>query len=349
MSQQEENIRGLEEQCSLLQRKVNGLKTERIKAIDSAAKFKLDEDLAEAERQLEEAKASLAEAKAQLKDIKEAGTDEAPTLLHHWHRLTCDRIPQNNRFQGVLRDQADQWVQFFYLYGLDRHAHEALVERFAFDLEGVLQSHLNPAVTARCRVELADPISLDLNPDFEAYKIELLNRLFAAFSLDANDCGPLLQRNLAYLWQHSQRLKQLGPEDRVCCYLVIPEFDWDADITPQLVTWLIDEFCGSGLPPEAPSFYFFLGIEFEDEDSEVKGEVEAAIRAGGKRVQTLPELQVVERRDLKRWFSTYRKYIPDRQQREALQQQHFGEASIHYMEDVVTALERIIDEINHPK
>lgn len=119
MSQQEEYIRGLEEQCSLLQRKINTLNNDRIKATDGAAKFKLDEDLAEAERQLEEANASLAEAQAQLKDKPAAGTDEAHTLLHHWHRLTCNRTLQNNRFQKVLRDQAEQQVQFFYVYGLD--------------------------------------------------------------------------------------------------------------------------------------------------------------------------------------------------------------------------------------
>jgi len=116
-----------------------------------------------------------------------------------------------------------------------------------------------------------------------------------------------------------------------------------------LVTWLIDTFCSVALPPEAPAFYFFFGIEFEEEESEVKEEVETAIRAGGSRVQILPELQAVERRDLKRWFSTYRKFMPDRQQREALQQQYFGADSIFYMEDVLTALERIIDEINRPE
>jgi len=339
MSQQEEYIKGLKEQCSLLQRKINVLRSELIKAIDPAAKFKIEEDLKEAEQQLQEAKAALGEA--------EQG-QPALTILHNWHRYTCDRMVQNNRFQKVLKEKADASAQFFYLYGLDRHAHEALVERFAFDLEGVLKSHLNPKLTARCRVDRADIISLTLNYDLEMYKTDILTSLFFEFGLDPDAHAPLLNRDLAYLWKHSPRLQSLCDEDRVCCYLVIPEFDWDAEITPAVVRWLITEFCGGNLPKEAPTFFFFFGIEFEEEDSPVKGEVEAAIRAGG-RIQILPELNKVEERDLKRWFSTYRKFMPESQRREALYQKHFGGQPYEYMEDVIRQLDRIIDELNQPK
>lgn len=345
MSQQEEYIKGLKEQCSLLQRKINVLRPELIKAIDPAAKFKIEEDLKEAETQLQEAKAALDEAES-VQPTQSAG-QPPPAILHNWHRYTCDRMVQNNRFQKVLKDKADAPAHFFYLYGLDRHAHEALVERFAFDLEGVLKSHLNPKLTARCRVDRADIISLTLNYDLEMYKTDILTSLFFEFGLDPDAHSPLLERDLAYLWKHSPRLQSLCEEDRVCCYMVIPEFDWDAEVTPSLVTWLITEFCGERLPAEAPTFFFFFGIEFEEEGSPVKKEVEAAIRAGG-RIQILPELNKVEERDLKRWFSTYRKFMPESQRRERLYQEHFGGQAYEYMEDVIRQLDRIIDQLNQP-
>ena len=343
MSQQEENIKGLEEQCSLLQRKVNGLKTERIKAIDGAAKFKLDEDLAEAERQLEEAKASLAEAKTQLENTQAAGTDEAPSLLHDYHSLTCDRKKQDNEFKGISIQPPSQ-VNFIYLYGYNEHAHEALVERFAYELKGLLLDYLNTDLKARCEVEQTGTIYLERNDNLEAYKVDTLTQLFAVFGVDANNCGPILERDLNYLWTQSSRLQRLQAQDWVCCYLGITELDWHKDITPKVVTWLIDEFCGTALPPEAPRFCFFLGIEFEEEDSEVKGEVETAIRAGGSRVKILPELNALSKDDLKRWFRRYRKYLP----RRTKYTDHFKEQDTYYMTEVVEDLKELIDAINKP-
>jgi len=123
--------------------------------------------------------------------------------------------------------------------------------------------------------------------------------------------------------------------------------DWDSEITPAVVRWFIDSFCGDHLPAEAPTFYFFFGIEFEEEDTGLKNEVEAAIRAGG-RIQILPELNIVEKRDLKRWFNTYRKFMPDRSRRDELYQKYFGEQDELYMEDVIRHLNRLIDELNNP-
>jgi hypothetical protein len=348
MSQQEEYIRGLEEQCSLLQRKINALRSDRIIAVDTAAKFKIEEDLRVAEVQLEEAKAALEKALGSASNQPAPAREDAAHLLHDWHRYTCDRMVQNNQFHKILMKKAEVPAHFFYIYGLDRHAHEALVARFAYDLEGVLKSHLNAELTARCRVDRADIISLTLNPDIGMYKADILSSLFIEFGLDPDAHAPLLERNLEYLWKQSPRLQALCKEDQVCCYMVIPEFDWDSEITPEVVTWLITEFCGGQLPDEAPTFFFFFGVEFEEENSPVKEEVEAAIRVGG-RIQILPELNKVEERDLKRWFSTYRKFMPDTQQRSELYQKYFGEQPTPYMEDVVQQLERIINELNHPE
>jgi len=111
-----------------------------------------------------------------------------------------------------------------------------------------------------------------------------------------------------------------------------------------VVAWLIEEFCGNTLPPEAPGFLFFLGIELEEEDSEVREEVEVAIRAGGSRVHILPELNALSNKDLKRWMRRYKSYLPHRYE----YTDHFHEQDLYYMDDVVIDLQRLIDKLNAP-
>lgn len=342
MSYKQEEIDGLERRCIIMQRKISKLEEALILAIDASAKFKIEHELSELKPKLVADKRQLQvlldEAKQQT-----APPNNSQPKLHDYHRLTCDRKPQDNIFKGIQSARTDQ-VHFLYLYGLDRHAHEALVERFAFELKGVLLDYLNTNVGPRCEVEKAEAIYLELDDNIEAYKIDMLTQLFTVFGVDANSCGPILERDLNYLWRHSPRLQSLQPQDCVCCYFMIPELDWDKDITPKVVTWLIDEFCGKTLPPEAPGFFFFLGIEFEEEDSEVRAEVETAIRAGGRRVHILPELHSLSPSDLKRWFRRYKNYFPRRYD----YKNHFKEQPTYYMEDVVIELQRLIDTINHP-
>lgn len=349
MSQESEYIKGLRKRSELLQQQLNAFHLALIKAIDPAAEFKIEQDIKEAQGRLQdtqtELQAALAEQAAQEKPSP--APTPPPSLLHEWHRYTCDRSPQDTRFQGIRQAQAS--TQFFYFYGLDRHAHQALVERFAYDLEGVLRSHLNAEVDKRCRVARALDLVLLLNGDADACKTEILASLFTKFGVDPDSHGPLLQSQLAELWRNSPELRGLGSQDRVCCYMGIPEFDWEREVTPKVVTWFIDKFCGASLPPEAPAFYFFFGVEFEEEDSPVKAEVEAAIRAGGNRVHLLPELGMVSDRDVKRWIRTYQDFMPNREQRDAIYEAATGGAAEIYMEDLILHLHRIIDQINQPK
>jgi len=283
------------------------------------------------------------------KDLKSAAAPSAATHdapLHDYHRYTCNRTLQNNDFQKIRRERADARTHFFYIYGLDRHSHYGLVQRFSYDLEGLLGSYRNPNIQARCKVDRANMIALAYNPDLEAYKTDVLTELFTEFELDPDACEPLLSRKLDYLRRHSPRLQALGSNDRVFLYFVISELDWDREVTPALVRWLIDEFCGQELPAGSPAFFFFFGIEFEKDDSPVKAEVEAAIRSGG-RIRILPELQMVAAADLKRWFNTYRLFMRERQRRAELQRRYFGEAEQFYMEDIERELEKLIDELNN--
>ncbi|MCR9102102.1 MAG: hypothetical protein NXI25_19255 [bacterium] len=343
MNYKQEEIDGLERRCTIMQRKISLLEEELLLAIDAAAKFKIEYELSELKPKLAAAKRELEDLLTVKPSVEKSFSKKPPAKLHDHHRLTCDRQEQDTQFKGIKRAREHQ-VNFLYIYGFDRHEHEALVERFAYELRGVMKDYLNPNLRARCKVEQVETIYLELNDNIEAYKIEVLSQLFTVFGVDTNTCGPMLQRDLNYLWQHSARLQSLQAQDYVCCYLMIPEMDWNKEITPQVVTWFIDEFCGSTLPAEAPGFFFFLGVEFEEEDSEVKGEVKTAIRTGGSRVQILPELNSLEEKDLKQWFNRYKKRLP----RRTKHTDYFKTEDIYYMDDVVVELQRLIDTINHP-
>lgn len=269
-------------------------------------------------------------------------------LLHDWHKLTCDRTRQNSDFQKIKLEKEQDRTHFFYLYGLDRHAHQALVERFTYDLQGILRNYLNPEIQSSCTVEKELYFSLMFYEDPEEYKTEILANLFTAFGVPPDPHSPLLESTLHDLWQNSPRLQQLGAEDYVCCYLSIPEIDWDPEITPQVVRWLVETFCGDHLPAEAPTFFFFFGVEFEEDSAELRAEVEAAVRAGGH-LNMLPELHMVVQRDIKRWLNTYRKYMPERSRRDEFFDRFFAGDPEVYMEDVLLHLQTIIDEINNPQ
>jgi len=265
--------------------------------------------------------------------------------FHDWHRYTCDRIPQDRKFKQVVRRTNQQKAHFYYIYGLDLHSHFGLVKRFQYDLMGVLKSHLNPKLAKACDVERSEIIPVMLDQDLEYHKIDILTSLFADFDVQPNSHEPLLDKTVVDLWQSAPRLKGLGPDDQVCCYLGIHELDWDTGITPQIVDWLISDFCGSALPAEAPTFHFFLGIEFDDLDSPVRDEVVEAIREKG-RIHILDELQVVVRRDVQRWFNMYRNIFSDPKEREELLKKYFdSNTEEFYMNDIEVTLKQIIDQL----
>lgn len=266
-------------------------------------------------------------------------------LFHEYHRYTCDRMPQNRQFQHISRTKGNEKARFYYIYGLDRHSHFGLVQRFCYDLMGVLKSHFNPDLEAICTVEQSEIIPVILHQDLEYDKIDVISSLFVDFELQPDHHEPLLTRNLNYFWHNCPRLHKLTARDQVACYLVISEDDWNDEITPQVVRWLIDDFCGSSLPPEAPTFHFFFGIEFYDNNSPVREKVKTAIRSGG-RVDMLEELHMVKKADVRRWFNMYRNMLQDRQKREALLAKVCGDKEEFFMDEIEEQLLSVIQTIN---
>ncbi len=339
------NIEGLRKQVELLLKKVQAIEEGLILNNDPLEEFRLNEILKTTQEELSASKKRLREALIQEK--QQSITSDEPAekdLFHDYHRYTCDRVVQNDSFFEHYKQQVDHKAQFFYIYGLDRQSHISLFRRFSYELQGLLQAHLNPDLMSSCKVERAE-VTFDFSNNESFYKENIIKGLFAAFSLNPNDQEPLLERNLCYLLEKSPSLNALGKEDYVCCYLSISEWDWDAEITPKVVNWIMNAFCADKLPANSPTFLFFFGVEFEDEDSEVKDEVEEAIREGGKIVR-LPELHMVKEKDIRRWVSKYRQLAPSGKERRALFKKHFKDDAEYFMDDVEIELKRIIDLFN---
>lgn len=267
--------------------------------------------------------------------------------LQDYHRFTCDRVEQSDRFYAAFESQTAQKLQYYYIDGMEKHAHEGLFQRFAFDLEGKLQDYLTTAaIQSACQslkliIPYADSGSID------GYKRNVLKSLFVGMGVKVDEQAPILEKTLADLLALSPRLKDLGEEDYVCIFLSVSEWEWDIDITPAVVSWFISTFCGVELAESSPTFLFFFGLIYEEEDPEIEEEVQAAIEAGGN-IQILPELTKVSQRDIKKWLHKYKNNLDlSTEERKSIMSEFFKSEDGFYMESVEDKLAQII--IKHNK
>ena len=66
-----------------------------------------------------------------------------------------------------------------------------------------------------------------------------------------------------------------------------------------------------------------LDIIYEDDDSDVEEEIRVVIDESTA-IEALPELNMVELRDIKKWFAKYRTLAASSRERKALIEKHFG-------------------------
>ena len=268
--------------------------------------------------------------------------------LQDYHRFTCDRVDQSDRFDELFEAKREEKVHYYYIYGMERHAHEGLFQRFAFGLEGRLQDFLNTTtLQSNCQALKLPPIPFEESRNEEGYKRNVLKNLFGGLNVPVDDQAPLLEKKLSDLFDCSPVLKGLGGEDYVCIFLSILEWDWDPDITPSVVNWFITTFCAVNLPATAPTFLFFFGLIYEEDEGEIEDEVQEAIQEGGH-IQILPELNTVRVRDIKKWLGKYKNSLDlSTEERKAIIEEHFKNEDEYYMEYVEKVLAQII--IKHNK
>ena len=266
-------------------------------------------------------------------------------VLQIHHKLTCDRIPQNDRYQQLSLEDSERKTRFFYLYGDEQQSHEGFFKRICYELEGRLFDYLNPEFKASCKVEVAE-VTFDFSQDPNVYRINVLKAFFASMGVSANEHEPLLERTLLDVYQRSPIAQALGPDDYVCVLIHISQWDWDPELTPETARWFIYKFAKAVLPENSPRFLFFMGVEFDGTDDIVRKEVEAAVDEG-KELKPLPELDMVQYRDVGRWFSKYKVLAPTSADQRQLLKQHFNDSQQFYMEEVELRLEKIITEFNN--
>lgn len=276
-------------------------------------------------------------------------TDDRPAAaqptLHEYHSYTCDRVDHNDQFQLNLASRAQQRTQFYYLYGGEMQSPEGFFKRVSYHLEGRLLDYLNPGLSSSCRVERLR-MTFEFSRQPELYRQNILRSFFAMLGLNPNEHEPLLDRTLAYCLERSPLLSDLGPDDYVCLYLNISQYEWDPQLTPGAARWFIRQFCGGQLSEQQPACLFFFGINYEDDNTTVREQVRQAI-AESDDVVTLPEFDMVYRRDIGQWLQRYRQLAPQPRERNELLKNTFGDAEEHYMADVEVELRRIIDNYNN--
>lgn len=265
-------------------------------------------------------------------------------VLHDYHRYTCDRIDQSDRFQQFFSERRNEKVHFFYLYGMDVQSHGGMFKRIAFDLEGRLRDYLNPGMETGCK-SIQVEMTLGVGGDPEVYKQNILKDLFAALSVRVNEHEPLTRKNITWLRENSPVLQGLGASDYVCIFAGISQWDWDKEMTPAITRWFINEFCQGDLPEDSPTYLFFFAIIYEEDDSQIEQEVEAVISQATS-VHALPELNMVQMRDIGAWFSRYKFIASSASELKNMRQQYFGQAGEYVMEDVEIKLKQLIDEYN---
>ncbi len=267
--------------------------------------------------------------------------------LHDYHRFTCDRVPHNDKFQELYSDNRNDKTHFYYLYGVDLQSHLGFFNRLAYDLEGRLLDYLNPDLDSRIQ-SLKIELTFDFSENMTIYKTNILKSFFAAMHTTVNEHEPLLEKTLTYICENSPLVQGLGSNDFVCIFLGISQWDWDEQITPEATRWFINQFCRTELPENSPQFLFFFAIMYEEEDEELQEEVKAVLRTA-KHVVVLPELNMVEFRDIARWLEKYKKIAPSARDRnkmlKELKKGLNGQSKL-YMEDVEDTLLKWIDQFN---
>ena len=273
--------------------------------------------------------------------------DDNPPIFRNYHALSIDRSEQAQSFNSLFKP--DSSFQFFFIYGEEFHAHESMFERIAYEKEGKLLDHLNVGLHKR-----ENPQTIIIPPfrkgiDLDDYKKGILTYFFGAMGLPPNEHEPILEKNFAYLLEHSPRINT--DADHVWIFLNIEEEVWHPVIIPEMARWFILEFCGDKVEGRKTIFSFFFGVIYEEGSQKVRDEVKQVITQSNL-VKAIPELDMVERKDIEEWFGLYKQFMPRTRQRKELLKKclenlrEYEENGTYYMDDVKPELEDIIEQIN---
>ena len=266
--------------------------------------------------------------------------------LHSFHCYTCDRVEQTDTFIESFQQKQDEKKQFYFLYGWERQSHLGMFRRIAYELEGAFLDDLSPNTEPGAK---SRQMELRLRPTRkeQLFKIEIIKNLFHLLEVKPEDHEPLLDKSLAYLASFSPLLQDFSEKDYLCIYIPILSYDWDAQITPAVASWVMESFCKDSLPANCPNVFFFFAVVFEEEDQDLVDEIRQIV-GNSRHIRPLPELEKVARRDIRRWFTVYHQITESAEARDVLISTHFGNGQDPLdMETVELNLRKIIDQYNN--
>ena len=339
-------IQGIQDRIALLIKKLNVLKKDRIVKTDGSEQFKLDQEIEELEKELLTEKAQL----AKLQSAHNPSLNNTlSTKFNTHHQFTANRTKQDGDFIKYIYQKAEtsEKLHFFYLHGGDLQEHKGLYKRFVNKLAGRDTDFKTDYKASDIIVKDFDAIRFPNYTEEETLKIGIASSLMDSLNIPERDMAKVLDKNLAYALAESPDLENLTTHDKVCFFLSISESNWNAQLTPDITRWFITHFCQKGFPENAPHFYFFFAVEYDEDNETIKEELSTALDKADFTV-ALPELEMVSKKDIQAWLDHYDDFWPRRSDRKKTFKKHFEEEGEEmYMDDVQFLLLKIINEINN--
>lgn len=273
--------------------------------------------------------------------------EDGQPQLRSYHCYTCDRREQEMEFRTFVRLKQTEDLHFYYLYGGNRQSHRGFVKRLAYEIEGRAKDYLQPNLKPACEV-LKLNMDAVTHPDFDIYRITFLTDLFQVFGIPVhtlNNNSELLNSSILDLLE-SPKLKGWRAPNVVCLYIRISHEDWDKENCIQAARWFINDFCNADLPEGHPEFLFFFGVEYRENQPQVREEVEKAVQQS-RHFNSFSELRSVTTDHLDSWLDKYYMIEEDMDlDREDLKEKLFRQKEETNMVTVEKGLKRLIDEYN---
>lgn len=283
-------------------------------------------------------------------DLKTTVPKAENIFIPPFHAFGVDRNPQEGQFFDEQFDAMGQQVFFYYLHGDDRQQAASLADRLGFKLVGLQLTAddltadvaTDPPLVIHCR-----PVLRGMRE--EQYRASLVHAIAQQFMgpIPMTQMRGMLDLKLSDLLDRPKLKRADGnPHPIVCINVTVGPSYWRKDIIPVMLRKFYETFCDCPLPADAPTFYFFFGLEYADSKPVVRQEVADAI-AARQNGSALPELEPVLVSDIVTWFDHHGPMIPDGYDAEQVVAEHFNKTGDHLDMLVVEAdLKRLIEQFN---
>ncbi len=263
-----------------------------------------------------------------------------------YHALAVNRDEQAEQFEldDVLNEGSGQKVFFYYLQGDTRQEMENFVKRLGLELGGPKLKANSLELEAQGRVRFMVDCKPDPRGNKRLFKILLVKSLVEKFISPVSDMRGMEQKTLLDLLP-SPKLAPLTKDDAVFITVRIDHHNWNKAVVPEVIRDLHETFCKVDMPADAPAFYFFFGMEYPPDKTQIKTEVSAAINAR-QQGEAMPELMPVSLAHVANWFTHHETMLPPKTTADAFAQSVFPDGKPLDMIDVVGTLQEKIDQYN---